>query len=111
MDAWPGQLGLLRHPARGVGGQTPDVQLISELTGALQNTASNDPPFFDNSTMAQIYREGTEMGLLGLHSSAHHIYATDWSLEEERMGAGVFIVRSGKDLRCRERISAVGTAP
>jgi len=46
-------------------GQTPDAQLISELTGALQNTASNDPPFFDNSTMAQLYREGTEMGLLG----------------------------------------------
>ena len=82
-------------------GQTPDAQLISELTGALQNTASNDPPFFDNSTMAQLYREGTEMGLLGLHSSAHHIYAIDGSLEEGRMGAGVFIVRSGKALRYR----------
>jgi hypothetical protein len=68
VDAWPGQLGLLRHPARGVGvkGQTPDAQLISELKGALQNTASNDPPFFDNSTMAQLYMEGTEMGLLNV---------------------------------------------
>ena len=61
-------------------GQTPDAQLLYALTGALQNTASNDPPFFDNSTMAQLYREGTEMSLLGLHSSAHHIYATDGSL-------------------------------
>jgi len=41
------------------------------------------------------------MGLLGLHSSAHHIYATDGSLEGGHMGAGVYIVRSGKALRCR----------
>jgi hypothetical protein len=73
-------------------GQTPAAQLISAFTGALQNTASNEPPFFDDSTMAQLYRDGTEMGLLGLHSSTHHIYATDGSLEERRMGAGVYIV-------------------
>ncbi len=30
-----------------------------------------------------------------------NIYATDGSLEEGRMGAGVYIVRSGKALRCR----------
>jgi len=35
--------------------------------------------------MAQLFREGTEMGLLGLHASTHHIYATD----------------GGKALRCR----------
>jgi hypothetical protein len=82
-------------------GQTPDAQIISELTGALQNTASNEPPLFDDSTTAQIYRNGTEMGLLGLHASTHEIYATDESLEGGRMGAGVYIVRSGKALRCR----------
>jgi ribonuclease HI len=82
-------------------GQTPDAQLVSALTGALQNTASHDPPLFDTSKMAQLFREGTEMGLLGLHSSTHHIYATGGSLEEGRMGAGVYIVRSGKALRCR----------
>ena len=82
-------------------GQTPDAQLVSVLTGALQNTASHDPSLFVNSKMAQLFREGTETGLLGLHSSTHHIYATDGSLEEERMGAGVYIVRSGKTLRCR----------
>ena len=94
-------------------GQTPDAQLISESKGALQNTASNNPPFFDNSTMAQLYREGTEKGLLGLHSSAHHIYAIDGSLEEGRMGAGVFIVRSGKALRCRtgQRVLHCGWKP
>jgi hypothetical protein len=42
-----------------------------------------------------------EMGLLGLHSSVHDIYATDCSLEGGRMGAGVYIVKSGMALRCR----------
>ena len=51
--------------------------------------------------MIQLFREGTEMGLLGLHSSTHHIYATDGSLEEGHMGTGVYIVRSGKAHRCR----------
>ena len=69
-------------------GQTPDAQLVSALTGALQNTASHDPPLFDNSKMAQLFREGTEMGLLGLHSSTHHKYATDGLLEEGRLGRG-----------------------
>ena len=85
-------------------GQSPDAQLVSALTGALQNTASHDPPLFDNSKMAQLFRDGTEMGLLGLHSSTqltHHIHATHGSLEEGHMGAGVYIVRSGKALRCR----------
>ena len=40
-------------------------------------------------------------GSIGLHSSTHHIYATHESLEDGRMGAGVYIVRSGKALRCR----------
>ena len=65
-------------------GQTPDAQIISELTGALQNTASNEPPLFDDSTTAQIYRNGTEMGLLGLHASTYEIYGTDGSLEGGR---------------------------
>jgi hypothetical protein len=82
-------------------GQTPDAKRISALTGALQNTAAHDPPPFDTSRMAQLFREGTEMGLLGPHSSAHHIYATDGSLEGGHMGAGVYIVRSGKAIRCR----------
>ena len=50
-------------------GQTPDAKRVSVLTGALQNTAAHDPPFFDSSKTAQLFREGTEMGLLGLHSS------------------------------------------
>ena len=40
-------------------------------------------------------------GSIGLHSSTHHIYATHESLEDGRMGAGVYIARSGKALRCR----------
>ena len=82
-------------------GQTPDAKQVSVLTGALQNTAAHDPPLFDTSKTAQLFRERTEMGLLGLHSSAHHVYATDGSLEGGHMGAGVYIVRSGKALRCR----------
>jgi len=82
-------------------GQTPDAKRVSVLTGALQNTAAHDPPLFDSSKMAQLFREGNEMGLLGLHSSASHVYATDGSLEGGHMGAGVYIVRSGKTLRCR----------
>jgi ribonuclease HI len=82
-------------------GQTPDAKRVSVLTGALQNTAAHDPPFFDSSKTAQLFREGTEMGLLGLHSSGSHVYATDGSLEGGHMGAGVYIVRSGKALRCR----------
>jgi ribonuclease HI len=82
-------------------GQTPDAKSVSVLTGALQNTAAHDPPLFDPSKMAQLFREGTEMGLLGLHSSASHVYATDGSLEGGHMGAGVYIVRSGKALPCR----------
>ena len=81
-------------------GQTPDAQLYSELTGVLQNTAANEPPFFDDSITAQTYRNGTEMGLLGLHASTHAIYATDGSLEGGRMGAGVYTARSGKTLQC-----------
>ena len=73
-------------------GQTPDAKRVSALTGALQNTAAHDPPLFDTSKMAQLFREGTEMGLcnslLGLHSSAHHVYATDGSLEDGRMERG-----------------------
>jgi len=81
--------------------QTPVAKRVSVLTGALQNTAAHDPPLFDSSTTAQLFREGTEMGLLGLHSSGSHVYATDGSLEGGHMGAGVYIVRSGKALRCR----------
>jgi hypothetical protein len=51
--------------------------------------------------MAQLFRDCTEMSLLGLQSSTHHIYATDGSLEEGRMGSGVYIVRSEKVLRYR----------
>ena len=90
-------------------GQTPDAIRISVLTGALQNTAAHDPPLFDSSKTAQLFREGTEMGLLGLHSSGSHVYATDGSLEGGHMGAGVYIVRSGKALRCRERVLFIGT--
>jgi hypothetical protein len=51
------------------------------------------------------------MGLLGLHSSVHDIYATDGSLEGGRMGAGVYIVKSGMALRCRvERSSESRTS-
>jgi hypothetical protein len=42
-------------------GQTPDAKRVSALTGALQNTAVHDPPLFDTSKMAQLFREGTEI--------------------------------------------------
>ena len=41
-------------------GQTPDAKRVSVLTGALQNTAAHDPPFFDSSKTAQLFREGTK---------------------------------------------------
>jgi hypothetical protein len=81
--------------------QNLDAKLPSVLKGALQCTAPNDPPFFEDSTLARPCRNGTELGLLGLHSSVHDIYATDCSLEGGRMGAGVYIVKSGMALRCR----------
>jgi hypothetical protein len=37
------------------------------------------------------------MGLLGLHSSDHDIYATHGSLEGGRMRAGVYIVRDNSN--------------
>jgi hypothetical protein len=46
-------------------GQSLDAKLISMLTGALQDTASNDLPFLVDSTPARLYRAGTEMGLWG----------------------------------------------
>jgi ribonuclease HI len=82
-------------------GQILDVGLISALTGALQNTALNEKPFLDDSILAHCYRQGTEMGLLGLHSIKRDIYATDGSLEGGKMGAGVYITRSSRALYCR----------
>ena len=81
-------------------GQSLDAKLISMLTGALQDTAPNDLPFLADSTPARLYREGTEMGLLGLHSSTLDIYATDGSLDGGRIGAGVYIFRSKRALQC-----------
>ena len=82
-------------------GQILDVGLISALTGALQNTALNEKPFLDDSILAHCYKQGTEMGLLGLHSIKRDIYATDGSLEGGKMGAGVYITRSSRALYCR----------
>jgi hypothetical protein len=78
-------------------GQTLDAKLLSALTVALQSTAPNHPPFLEDSTLARLFRNGTEMGLLGLHSSAHDIYATHGSLEGGRMRAGVHIVRDNSN--------------
>ena len=82
-------------------GQILDVGLISALTGALQTTVLNEKPFLDDSILAHCYRQGTEMGLLGLHSIQRDIYATDGSLEGGKMGAGVYITRSSRALYCR----------
>lgn len=82
-------------------GQILDAGLISALTGALQNNALNEKPFLDDSILAHCYRQGTEMGLLGLHSIKRDIYATDGSLEGGKMGAGVYITRSSRALYCR----------
>ena len=66
--------------------------------------------FIPSWAFPRLYRNGTEMGLLGLHFSVHGIYATDGSLGG-RMGAGVYIVKSGKALRCRvERSSESRTS-
>ncbi len=78
-----------------------DAGLISALTGNLQNTALNEKPFLDDSILAHCYRQGTEMGLLGLHSIKRDIYATDGSLEGGKMGAGVYITRFSRALYCR----------
>ena len=76
---------------------TLDEKLLFTLTGALQCTAPNDPPFLEDSVPARLYRNGMEMGLLGLPSSAHDIYATHGSLEGGRMRAGVHIVRDNSN--------------
>ena len=72
-------------------GQVLDAGLISVLSGTLQNTAPNDKPLLDDSLLAHCYRQGTETGLLGLHSVKRDVYATDGSLEGGKMGAGVYI--------------------
>jgi hypothetical protein len=77
-------------------GQILDVGLISALTGALQNTALNEKPLLDDSILAHSYRQGTEMGLLGLHSIKRDIYATDGSLEGGKMGNVWTLNRSQK---------------
>ena len=43
-------------------GQTLDAKLLSALTVALQSTAPNHPPFLEDSTLARLFRNGTEMG-------------------------------------------------
>ena len=79
-------------------------KILREHCNALPQTIHLSPCLAD-STLARLYRNGTEMGLLGLYSSAHDVYATNGSLEGGRKGAGVYIVRSGKALRCRVRRS------
>ena len=90
-------------------GQNLDAKLLSVLTGALQSTAPNDPPFLEDSTLA--LRNGTEIGLLGLHCSAHDIYATDGSLEGGRRGAGVYIVRERPTLSGGEKPRILNLPP
>ena len=58
-------------------GQTLDVKLLSTLTGSLQYTVPNNPPFLEDSVQDRLYWNVMEMGLLGLHSSSHDIYAID----------------------------------
>ena len=48
-----------------------------------------------------IYRAGTEAGLLGLHGTSHAVYATDGSLADGVMGAGVFVAKSARSLSAR----------
>jgi hypothetical protein len=51
----------------------------SALTETLQSTAPNNPPFLEDSTLARLFRNGTEMGLLGLTDSAKHLLTSlDW---------------------------------
>ena len=78
-----------------------DAGLISVLTGTLQNTALNEKPFLDESLLAHCYRQGSETGLLDLHSIKRDVYATDGSLAGVKMGAGVYITRSSRALYCR----------
>ena len=76
-DAWPHTPLNLRVFI----GQTLDVTLLSKFTVALQCTASYDQPFLEDSTLARLSRDGTEMGLLGFHSSVHDIYGGVWGQE------------------------------
>ena len=60
------------------------------LTGALQNTAAHDPPLFDTSKMAQLFREGTEMGNRLFQKLVHkkgHPRNSNFGCNDAKMGS------------------------
>ena len=79
----------------------PEATKLAALGRSMCQVLSHEPPFLDASELGMIYRAGTEAGLLGLHSTSHAVYATDGSLDDGVMGAGVFVVRSARALSAR----------
>ena len=57
-----------------------------------------EPPFLNATELDLIFRAGTEAGLLGLHDQRLAVYATDGSLEDDIMVAGVYVAQSNRAL-------------
>ena len=72
----------------------PERDKIEALGRTLCQNLSNEPPFLDTTKLGLIFRAGTEAGLLGLHDPRLAVYATDGSLEDNVMGAGVYVAHS-----------------
>ena len=79
----------------------PEADKLAALGCSLCQVLSHEPPFLDASELGKIYRAGTEAGLLGLHDTSHAVYATDGSLADGVMGAGVFVAKSARSLSAR----------
>ena len=56
---------------------------------------------FGAGVLGLIFRAGTEAGLLGLHDQRLAVYATDGSLEDNIMGAGVYVAHSHRALSAK----------
>ena len=86
----------------------PERDKIEALGRTLCQNLSNEPPFLNTTKLGLIFRAGTEAGLLGLHDHRLAVYATDGSLEDNVMGAGVYVAHSRKALSAKIGRSSEG---
>ena len=68
------------------------------LQQALSFTGGADPPLLANTPLDSLFRQGTEAGLLGLCKDNVKVIATDGSVTEGRMWAGVYTVWTDSSL-------------
>jgi len=57
---------------------------------ALEADNTKDTPSFGSEDLEEIYRAGTEAGLLGIYNSPGVVYATDGSNDKEVVGTGYY---------------------